>query len=178
MPSSPAPVIRPALPGELPAIIAIDDATAPLFVQVGLVFDFDDDHPFIQAEHAAWARHLREGRVFVTTDTAGLPAGFIALGFVDGQAYIEQVSVHPTHMGRGLGRALIEHAKAWARTHGSSSLWLNTYAHVPWNAPYYQRLGFMPVPADAWGPQMRQTLALQQRHLPHPDKRVVMVCRL
>lgn len=44
--------------------------------------------------------------------------------------------------GRGLGRALIQHAADWARANGRTRLSLTTFAHIPWNAPYYARVGF------------------------------------
>ena len=40
--------------------------------------------------------------------------------------------------------ALIEHVAGWARAHGSPALTLTTFTEVPWNAPYYERLGFRP----------------------------------
>jgi predicted N-acetyltransferase YhbS len=52
------------------------------------------------------------------------------------------VSVHPDVAGRRIGRGLIEHLAAWARERAAPALTLTTFAEVPWNAPYYQRLGF------------------------------------
>ena len=57
---------------------------------------------------------------------------------VDGCLHVEQVSVHPDHARRGLGRALLDQAAA----DGIAALTLTTFAHVPWNAPYYTRCGF------------------------------------
>lgn len=37
---------------------------------------------------------------------------------------------------------LLDTAAAWAQQHGLAALTLTTYANVPWNAPYYERLGF------------------------------------
>ncbi len=33
-------------------------------------------------------------------------------------------------------------AAAWAEQRGLAALTLTTYSDVPWNAPYYERLGF------------------------------------
>ena len=62
---------------------------------------------------------------------------------VDGNAHIEQVSVHPIYARRGVGRELLQTAAEWAHKHDLTALTLTTFAHVPWNAPYYQRLGFL-----------------------------------
>jgi GNAT superfamily N-acetyltransferase len=67
---------------------------------------------------------------------------YLLADIVDGNAHIEQVSVHPRHSRKGLGKALIEQAVVWARRRGLGAVTLTTFADVPWNAPYYQRLGF------------------------------------
>ena len=43
---------------------------------------------------------------------------------------------------RGLGAALLDHAATGAQRHGLAALTLTTFTDVPWNAPYYERLGF------------------------------------
>lgn len=58
---------------------------------------------------------------------------------VDGCTHIEQVSVHPAHAGHRIGARLIDHVAA---SGPGRPLTLTTFANVPWNAPYYQGLGF------------------------------------
>jgi GNAT superfamily N-acetyltransferase len=74
---------------------------------------------------------------------------------VDGAAHIEQVSVQPDDARRGIGRALIERAGEWARDRGLSALTLTTYVEVPWNGPYYERLGFRYLTAAEETPGLR-----------------------
>jgi N-acetylglutamate synthase-like GNAT family acetyltransferase len=52
------------------------------------------------------------------------------------------------HQGRGRGWTLLEHAARRAAADGRPALTLTTFEHVPWNAPYYARLGFR-ILADA-----------------------------
>lgn len=78
---------------------------------------------------------------------------------IDCNAHIEQVSVHPRAAGRGLGRALIETAAVWARQHGLKALTLTTYQDVPWNRPYYERLGFQIVDDAHMTPGLRRLRA-------------------
>ncbi|MFF0434317.1 GNAT family N-acetyltransferase [Streptomyces sp. NPDC004327] len=75
-------------------------------------------------------------------DRGGRPVAYLLTDTVDGAAHIEQVSVHPDAARRGVGRALIDHLAAAARQQGLTALTLTTFADVPWNAPYYTRLGF------------------------------------
>lgn len=99
------------------------------------------------------------------------------LGVVDGAAYLDQLSVRLDAMKRGVGRALIDRSLSWASGRAElvgRGLWLNTYGHLPWNAPYYERCGFVLVPEPAWGPQMRALVGFQRCRLTEPAQRVVM----
>ncbi len=58
------------------------------------------------------------------------------------RAHLEQVSVLPTHGRRGIGSRLVRAAAEEARWDGFSGLSLCTYRDVPWNGPFYARLGF------------------------------------
>lgn len=73
------------------------------------------------------------------------PVGFARLEEVDGQAHLEQLSVHPDAAGAGVGRALAEAALGWARAQGYTSMTLSTFAGVPFNAPFYRSCGFTEV---------------------------------
>lgn len=98
-----------------------------------------DDEPPTLADLTAFAE---VGRAWVATDEAGEIGGYLLAHILDGNAHIEQVSVHPNHSRQGLGRQLIDTAGAWAAQQHLAALTLTTYADVPWNAPYYERLGF------------------------------------
>ncbi len=53
----------------------------------------------------------------------------------------------PEHGRRGIGTALVHAACEEARWAGPDSLTLCTYRDVPWNGPFYRRLGFSQDPA-------------------------------
>ena len=74
-------------------------------------------------------------------------AGTAAVAFVmfrpeDGCAYVEQIDVLPSHARRGIGAALLDAVADVARRRGWPALTLSTFRDVPFNAPYYARLGF------------------------------------
>lgn len=68
------------------------------------------------------------------------------------------MSVAGTWQRQGVGRRLIGAVAEEAKRQGAGRLTLTTFIEVPWNAPYYRRLGFRPLD-DA-----RLTAALR-RHL-------------
>lgn len=61
-------------------------------------------------------------------------------GNIEAVIRIEQVSVHPAR--QGVGAALIEAAARWAQQKAFDAMTLMTFRDVPWNRPYYERLGF------------------------------------
>ncbi len=169
--------IRAAALEEFPTALQIDQATEAMFRDVGLIFDIPDAHPFVMAEHARWRAAAQDGAMFWAVAVDVL-AGFYVLGSIDGEAYLDQLSVLPSYGRRGIGRALLEHAREESQRRGAEALLLTTYGHVPWNGPFYARAGFSVLAEADRGPELRATLAAQRAVLPQPEHRVAMRRRL
>lgn len=56
---------------------------------------------------------------------------------------LDQVSVHPGFAGQGLGRLLLTEAATRARVLGYSAITGTTFRDVAFNAPFYERLGWV-----------------------------------
>jgi GNAT superfamily N-acetyltransferase len=130
--------IRAARSHDLQQLVEIEDAAETTFPALSEDFaplpggtTVEELEPYAEA-----------GRAFVATDETDRPVGYLLVGVLDGAVHIDQVSVHPDHARQGIGRELIDRAAAWALAHGYRSLTLTTYVDVPWNGPYYERLGF------------------------------------
>ncbi len=52
-----------------------------------------------------------------------------------------EVAAGEVFRGVGLGSSLVDHLDGWAAARGLAALTLTTYRDVPWNGPYYERLG-------------------------------------
>ena len=165
-------VIRPARENELSALVDIDDEACQLYADAGMPVAFEADHPFVLAEAARWKAAIDQNMAFVAVDSSAHPVGFIALGYVDGAPYLDQISVRPNAMRQGLGTALLRHAIAWS---GDRPLWLTTYAHLAWNKPYYQQHGFVAVDGAHWGNELRAIIDQQRAALPMPSERIAMI---
>jgi GNAT superfamily N-acetyltransferase len=135
-------MIRAARADDLPALRELERAAGASFRSLGM-HAVADDPPLSLAELAVFQY---AGRAWVVTDDGDMPIAYLLLDVIDGNAHIEQVSVHPDHARQGLGRALLDTAASWAKQRGLAALTLTTYADVPWNAPYYLRLGFQIMP--------------------------------
>jgi len=85
---------------------------------------------------------LTEGLLWVVVDQRDIPVGFALARRCDAVLHVHELDVHPAHARRGLGRMLLEHVRDSAAERGISAITLTTYRNVPWNAPYYQRIGF------------------------------------
>lgn len=148
--------IQPATEGDLPTVIAIEASAGKLFRKVNMAAVGDGELPALEQLLPA----VRDGRVMVAVEDDGSTSAFVLNSWVDGRAHLDQVSVDPTCAGRGLGRELISAAEQWRRERGSSAMTLTTFADVPWNGPYYRRLGWRDLPAAELGPE----LAAIRRH--------------
>jgi GNAT superfamily N-acetyltransferase len=166
--------LRAARPDEIDLLVAIDDDAGRLYMEAGLAIALAADDPFVLLERARWLAAAQRGDVLIAEDGSGTAMGFMASGVVDGQPYLDQLSVRPAFMRRGLGSALLTRAIEAA----GGELWLTTYAHLPFNRPFYERAGFVPVPEPACGPELREILRIQRAALPLPEERVAMVRRL
>ncbi|KIF77507.1 GCN5 family acetyltransferase [Streptomyces sp. 150FB] len=128
--------IRPATVADLPLLQEIEVAGGEAFRTVGMGEIADHAPPPLDVLDS----YRLAGHAWVTDDGTGRPVAYLIHDDVDGAAHIEQLTVHPSAAHRRLGSALIDHLAAHAT--GTSGLTLTTFAEVPWNAPYYARLGF------------------------------------
>lgn len=129
--------IRFATPADYAEVETIENAADRLLIDWLL----PDQWP---AAPSGGSRASEPGYVLVAeaTDT-GAVMGFVHVIESDKIAHLEQLSVLPEYGRRGYGRMLIDAAKEEARGRGHNRLTMRTYADVPWNAPFYSRVGFV-----------------------------------
>ena len=113
-------------------------------------------------------------RLLVVRDETGLAVGFLIWSPKDAAAYIEEVSVHPDHAGRKLAARLIDRLSDEVRGR-FANVSLATFRDVPWNAPYYARLGFAECDRTALGPEHDEAWHHQAGHL--DMSRRLFMCR-
>jgi ribosomal protein S18 acetylase RimI-like enzyme len=73
----------------------------------------------------------------------GAVAGVIVLAVTDEGFLIDNIAVHPSHRGSGLGRALLEFAEAEARRARFDSIYLYTHERMTENLALYARIGYV-----------------------------------
>nr|WP_283774595.1 GNAT family N-acetyltransferase [Brachybacterium equifaecis] len=157
--------------GDVQALPAIEAAAGEAFREIGMADVADDPLP----DTDDLARHVGEGRIWVA-ETAGEVAGYALAVLRDGQAHLEQVSVHPDHARTRVGAQLIGAVRTWTLERRDEQLRLTTFTDVPWNAPYYSRLGFRPLPDAELGPELTAEIGEERR--PFSAPRTAMGLRL
>ena len=131
-------LIRLAMPEDAPLLPNIERSAGLLFRTIPELEWIAGDHVMTVEQHlpailacTAWV--ACEGET---------PVAFLSAEQTLAILHICEISVNANMMGRGIGSRLIEAATAAARASGLSALTLTTFRDVPWNEPYYQRLGF------------------------------------
>lgn len=167
-------MIRPARQSDLTSLQAVEVAAGKIFEDVGMPEIALDAPPSL-----IWLGGFqRAGRLWVATDHAGEPVAYCAVELVGASAHIAQVSVHPGFAGRRIGATLIDTVGEWAVAQGLDGLSLTTFRDVPWNAPYYARLGFRELPEGEWTPGLRGVVDRETAQGLNPAARAVMTKNL
>ncbi len=105
----------------------------------------------------------------------GTPVGFALVKMLAADLpHLEEVDVEPSHGRRGVGSALVRAVCDWAAASSYSTLTLTTFRAVPWNLPFYTRLGFVELPIDLLSVELASVISEEARRGLAADTRVVM----
>ena len=94
---------------------------------------------------------------------------------VDGFAHLEEMNVHPDHGRRGIGSQLLGTVISWARAGGFPGVTLITFRHLPWNAPFYERHGFVQLDDRDTNNSLRDLMREEAEAGLQPRNRVAML---
>ncbi|MGC5019640.1 GNAT family N-acetyltransferase [Micromonospora sp. DT47] len=162
--------IRTAKADELADLQRIEVASGAPFRDIGMV-EIADAPPLALEVFAACQR---AGRVWVVVDAGDRPIAFAVADLVDDCVHVQQISVHPDHARRGVGRRLLDHVAGWAAARKLPALTLTTFRSVPWNAPYYARCGFVALSSADLTAGLAEVLAAEAAMGLDPADRVAM----
>lgn len=167
--------IRMATPQDAPALPEIERSSGAIFRKwSGLEWVADDD---VQSAHQHQA--LISAGIALVADLHGEDV----VGFANGECapdalHLWQVAVHHDYQGQGIGRQLIEAVQQLAARRRLPAVTLTTFREVPWNEPYYQRLGFKTLEAEALNRRLQATLEAEGRAGLPAERRCAMMLLL
>ncbi len=120
----------------------------------------------------------QEGRLWVALQSE-VPVGFALCKLLAADLpHLEEIDVHPQHGRRGIGTALVRTVCAAAAAAGHREITLTTFRGVPWNMPFYARLGFVTVAAAELRPELLAVVDDETGRGLDPSRRVVMKFQL
>ncbi|MGW8379820.1 GNAT family N-acetyltransferase [Streptomyces sp. ODS28] len=143
----------------MPRLRDIERAAGLAFADIDMKAVADDEPP----SREVLLGYMNGGRAWVHA-VEGEPAAYILADLIDGNAHVEQVSVHPDFRGRRLGHELVEHVAQWAAAQGLPALTLTTFRDVVWNGPYYERCGFRWLTEEEITPGLRELRKAEADH--------------
>lgn len=130
--------IRLATAEDVPSLPAIESAACSLFDQIpataSLSLYLTPAEDFQEAQ--------RDGLLWVAEAAPGDLVGFASAERLDGVLHLEELDVLPAYGRQGIGARLVRTVCDFARVQEIAAVTLCTFRDVPWNAPFYQRLGF------------------------------------
>ncbi len=162
--------IRLARREDAPAMPAIERAAGTMFERIDGLAGVAGQHT-VPVERLL--RYIARGHCLVAAHETSL-IGFIVTEPHGRDLHIWELDVHPDWQGRGVGSALLRGAMIDARNSGFGALTLTTFAEVPWNAPFYRRMGFVDIDA-ANHPRLADELAREHDQGMPPGSRVAMI---
>lgn len=150
--------IRPTRGTDIDRLEAVERSAATLFRALPHLAWIADD--YVAGPDTAVA----QGLSWVAIDAADQPIGFLIAAEADADLHILELSVSAEHQGRGAGRALMAAARHAAEARAKQALTLTTFSTVPWNAPFYARLGYAALTFAETPAYLRETLAAEAAH--------------
>ena len=157
--------VRSAVPTDIPAIARIELSAGELFQNTHMDWAAGET-----TDPAKLLRAIADNNVLIAV-VAETPAGFLLADICDNNFHICEVAVDQQFRGKRVGVALLETGLFEARNRGYAFASLTTDRALPWNATYYESLGFRILAPDETPPELAIILAGE----PNPHLRCAML---
>lgn len=142
--------IRKALPKDVHNLPELELEAATLFKEYNLTAGV--------IEEAASIDEFRKAQTAGHLLVAVLPderiTGFALMEIIDMGVHLAEVDVLPAYGKKGIGAALVKSVCSWAGKNGHKCVTLTTFRHIPWNAPFYRKLGFRVMTTEEFSPDI------------------------
>jgi GNAT superfamily N-acetyltransferase len=166
--------IRSARAEELILLGQVELSAASLFLDTPYAFLANNEPLSIDFVR----QRFQAGQVWVAVDPDDVVVGFAIAREVDDTIYLQEMDVDPIHGRRGIGAALVKTVIEWARLRDYSAISLSTFRDLPWNAPFYAKLGFR-ILDEAELTISFQQIRQQELEADLPlSERVIMYCQI
>jgi GNAT superfamily N-acetyltransferase len=162
--------VRPTRPDDVRHLPGVERSAAKSFLAIPELSWIAGDEVMPEQAHD---RYRAAGTSWVAA-AVGPPVGFLCAEAAGDALHIWEIAVHEDWQGRGLGRRLVAAATAFARTTELIAVTLTTFRDVPWNEPFYGRLGFHTLAPAELGQRLEAILAGEARRGLPGERRCAM----
>jgi GNAT superfamily N-acetyltransferase len=164
--------IRQTRQSDISVLQAVEISASRAFLEIEGLETFADYNCATEEQHLT---AIEPGTSWTAETDDGQQIGFLAAIPEDTALHVYEISVHSDHQKQGIGKALMEHAEAHAKELDLTEMTLTTFRHVPWNAPFYEQLGFQILKTEECDARLGSILAEELgRGLPLPEQRCAM----
>mgnify|MGYP000053040848 CR=1 FL=1 len=163
--------IRRARRDDAAALPAIERSAGEAFRSLPALSWIADDGVMPADEHR---RVIDEGTCWVAEGDHDGPIGFLSAQVCGRDLHIREIAVRHDRQGKGCGHSLIAQAVAYARAQSLATVTLTTFRNVPWNAPFYARLGFAMLAHGDLDARLSAILEREAAHGFAPETRCAM----
>ncbi|EPL15575.1 GNAT family N-acetyltransferase [Pseudomonas sp. CF161] len=164
-------IIRLAVPEDAQLLPVIETSAAQAFRMIDELSWLADSPPMSIERHS---QLIALSTCWVALDAENRPQGFLSAERHGSDLHICELSVMQSMQGKGTGRRLIEAAKDYARSSRLSFVTLTTFTNVPWNAPFYSRIGFQTKATTDLDQRLARILSEEYKHGFAPESRCAM----
>jgi GNAT superfamily N-acetyltransferase len=162
--------IRAARSTDIPLLEYVEKSAAEIFRTVNL--DFLINGPTVDPSLLAFM--AISNNLMVAVNRWDHPIGFAGGQNVGGHFHIVEVSVAQEYQGKGVGTALLFALLDAAKREGYRSVTLTTYRNVPFNGPWYSKMGFREVQAMDLSREYMEIMEHEAQNGLDVDQRCVM----
>lgn len=162
--------IRLAGSEHLSVIPAIELAASAMIPEADLPLE----NRFCVTEDELLKEAQSEARLWVALNDDQRPVGFAMADIVDGSPHLDEMDVIPEFGRQGIGTRLVRTFIDWARSSNFRKVTLITFRHLPWNAPFYEKLGFVSMAPSELGEELASLLRREGEAGIDVGKRVCM----
>lgn len=156
------------------AIPVIEQAAATIFSE----FDLPPHVRLLVTDRKTLIEAQRDKRLWAALDQNNSLVGFALVRIVGGYAHLEEMDVHPDHGRQGIGSQLLAAVISWATAGKFPGITLITFRHLPWNAPFYERHGFIQLDDGNTSNYLRELIREEADAGIESRNRVAMIYRI
>lgn len=166
--------IRQACDRDIKNLPDLERAAAQIFINYLKQLDIsekllDRPVPVVKLQQAQ-----QENLLWVACDRNDTPIGFAYVEKLGNNWHLEELDVHPQYQKKGIGSALVKAICDRAKEMRISAITLTTFRDIPWNAPFYEKMGFAAIAFSECSPELQALVIDEDRRGLRQDKRLIM----